>query len=380
MKAKGLVVCAVFALTWSSVVPCGATDGIDGTNNAGIPAPYAIAEAVFSPDSNLDNASPVASTGIGSAGSCDCVEPHWFAAAEMTAFYVDATPGGRITLSVDDSDTAGIDFRSSDNSGYQDNTVAPRIMIGRRFGNKWSLLARYWQLDAFDVTSPDTPAGQVNLPNFATIDETNFVKLYNLDIEAMRSGSIGSWKVDGTFGARHSSFFASSSLFMFGVFTSGNFEELLLQNHTGFDGTGVTGSLMLRHPIGNTCASFYFSGRGSNAWGNADGQGRVAGAVASSPSSPLIGAATVTRNNAEGELAIGEFQAGVQWERRLKCLPAKAFFRTGFEYQIWKLNMPPIGGAGFGGTINDITINSFASAAEGKAEMYGLVLGAGLTW
>lgn len=58
----------------------------------------------------------------------------------------------------------------------------------------------------------------------------------------------------------------------------------------------------------------------------------------------------------------------------------KAFFRAAVEYQMWDVDGPPTGGAGFGGTIGELTTNSFASAGLGGANMVGLALGAGFTW
>ena len=58
-----------------------------------------------------------------------------------------------------------------------------------------------------------------------------------------------------------------------------------------------------------------------------------------------------------------------------------AFFRTAFEYQHWNINGLPTGGAGFGGTIGNLTTNSFASAnARGDAQLYGVSIATGFTW
>ena len=108
--------------------------------------------------------------------------------------------------------------------------------------------------------------------------------------------------------------------------------------------------------------------------------GRADGTVASSPSAPLVGAATVTRARAEAELDIIEYQVGMQWEFPLQSLPVTAFFRTAFEYQMWDIDGKPTGGAGFGGTIGEITTNSFASAGIGSANLAGLALATGFTW
>jgi hypothetical protein len=115
-------------------------------------------------------------------------------------------------------------------------------------------------------------------------------------------------------------------------------------------------------------------------WGRTDSFGSAAGTVASSPSAPLVGAATVTRNNAQSDLEILEAQIGVQWEFELRYFPATAFFRTAFEYQNWNITGPPTGGAGFGGTIGDLTTNSFASANLGDTHLKGASFATGFTW
>jgi hypothetical protein len=55
------------------------------------------------------------------------------------------------------------------------------------------------------------------------------------------------------------------------------------------------------------------------------------------------------------------------------------FFRTTFEYQNWSIHGLPTGGAGFGGTIGELTTNSFASAGIGRANLVGLSLARGST-
>ena len=115
-------------------------------------------------------------------------------------------------------------------------------------------------------------------------------------------------------------------------------------------------------------------------WGHTDSFGRAAGAVASSPSAPLVGAATVTRNNADGGLVIWELQTGLQCELKLRRYPATAFFRVAFEYQNWNTIGPPTGGAGFGGTIGTLTTNSFSSARLGDTELVGGTVATGFTW
>jgi len=90
----------------------------------------------------------------------------------------------------------------------------------------------------------------------------------------------------------------------------------------------------------------------------------------------------VTRADAEARMYIFEVQGGWEYEQALDVCPASFFFRVGYEVQRWDIDGLPTGGAGFGGTIGQITTNSFASADARKAGMVveGITLGTGLTW
>ena len=184
----------------------------------------------------------------------------------------------------------------------------------------------------------------------------------------------------GWFGARHASFSNESALHAFGVITTGHFANLLLSNGNSFDGTGVTGAVTARRGLGDSYASLFLSVRGSKMWGQSDSFGRAAGAVASSPGAPPVGAAAVARNNAVADMSIFECQSGVQWDVPLTIVEANAFLRFSFEYQNWIIDGPPTGGAGFGGTIGTLTTNSFSSAGIGNVHLYGAGISTGVTW
>lgn len=309
----------------------------------------------------------------------DCFTPYWFAASEFSYLQIDATTGGRITLSFNDSDTAGVDAAIVPIEGMDEYTFTPRIWAGRQISEKWAVVGRYWNLTEFEQGPPEFTS---LLTNFATFRRTSQAEMYTIDLEAVRSFRNDSkWKIDGSLGARHGSIFVFENLLTFGVFTTGNFVNLTLEDSFRFEGTGGTGGLTARRQIGDTNMSLFLGVRGSVLRGETNSLGRVAGTVASSPSAPLVGAATVTRNNSpDTQCNIGEAQIGLQWDYELKVIPANAFFRTAFEYQKWHIEGPPTGGAGFGGTINDLTTNSFASAGIGDAELMGISFAAGFTY
>ena len=70
----------------------------------------------------------------------------------------------------------------------------------------------------------------------------------------------------------------------------------------------------------------------------------------------------------------------MEFEWALRDMPASFFFRTAYEYQKWDIDGLPTGGAGFGGTIGELTTNSFAAAGLGGMVLEGISIGTGLTW
>ena len=118
-----------------------------------------------------------------------------------------------------------------------------------------------------------------------------------------------------THGARHAEIGVRFDFLAFGVCTTGNFINLTLQNGF-FNGDGGTGAITARRQIGNSPFTFFSSFRGSYLGGHTTSFGRADGTVASSPSAPLVGAATVTRADADAELDIWEYQVGLQLDFR----------------------------------------------------------------
>jgi hypothetical protein len=307
---------------------------------------------------------------------------HVYAGTEFTALHVASQTGGRITLSFSDTTAPGVATSAfNDESGLDDWAYAPRVWLGMQITDKWGFRGRYWRLSGSDAHSPDpNPAIPTVGTNFSTIFTTDHAEAWTTDFEATRSGQLGQWKFDGFLGGRHASFSTDSDLLAFGVFTTGNFVNMTLQNSCDFDGTGVTYGGTLRRRIGDSHLYAFVGARGSKLDGHTNSLGRADGTVASSPSAPLVGAATVTRNHADAEMSIYELQAGLEFEWALREIPANFFFRTAYEYQKWDIDGLPTGGAGFGGTIGELTTNSFASAGLGGMVLEGITIGTGLTW
>jgi len=306
----------------------------------------------------------------------------WFAGAEATMLQTVVRSGGVITASFSDTTAPGVSTAAFvDGDGLDEFAFGPRVWVGRQFNEKWAFVGRYWDLSSNSLHTPDlNPAISSTGTNFATFEQGDTAHLYTADLEFVRSFEPGAWKLDASAGVRAAHVDARSDFLGFGVFTTGNFINLTLQNGFEFDGVGGTGGLLGRRQIGDTPFSLVLGGRFSYLSGFTDSFGRSSGTVASSPSAPLVGAATVRRDGSSAHATISELQAGVQADYPLAFMPASAFIRTTFEYQNWAIHGRPTGGAGFGGTIGELTTNSFASAGLGDAHLLGVSLAVGLNW
>ncbi|HEX5472250.1 MAG TPA: hypothetical protein VFW73_10200 [Lacipirellulaceae bacterium] len=331
--------------------------------------------------------SPSMNTGVLPEGWARCLFGsrcgyHLYAGTEFTFLNVHTQTGGRTTVSFTDTTAPGVSSVSfTENNGVDDWGYAPRVWLGAQLTDVWGVRGRYWRLSDNDLHSPEiTPGTTPTGTNFATFETTDRMEAFTADVEAVRSMEWRGWKADAFVGGRHAEFSTDSNNLAFGVFTTGNFINLTLQNGCEFDGSGVTYGGELRHRLGNSHLYAFGSVRGSALDGHSDSFARADGAVASSPSAPLVGAATVRRNDAEARLYIFEVQGGLEFEWALEEIPANFFFRTAYEYQRWDIDGLPTGGAGFGGTIGEITTNSFSSANLGGMNLYGVSIGTGLTW
>lgn len=379
MKAKGLVFCGTLVLSqW--IAPTVAAD-----QSAGLPSiQQAVATATTLDTSTLDTRAghdPAVDPVAFHTHAQSARNPYCYASAEAMFLHVNADTGGRITASFDDSGTAGQEISFTTGTGVDDGyAFAPRFVLGRQVNDQWGIAARYFHLEDTTTGFPRLTPGTTPLATFGTYTETDTLQMYSIDLEVVRSFNPGKTKIDTTFGARNAAIDVDSLFHAFGVITTGHFANLNLSNGCAFDGTGITSAVNFRRQVGDSCAWWFMGVRGSKMWGHSDSFGRAAGAVASSPDLPIVGAATVTRNNSDADLVTWEAQLGVQFEFELRHLPATAFLRVAAEYQDWDINGPPTGGAGFGGTVGNLTTNSFASAGLGDTELIGGSLATGFTW
>lgn len=307
----------------------------------------------------------------------------FFADLEPAYFQTHARSGGKINLRLDDSDTPGTDLSLTGGDGIDHQAHAPRVRFGGRVhlphGFSVGGQARFMDLkDATTGLAPLTP-GTTPLQNFATTSETNDLELYTGDVEAVVAYTRWGLTVEGTWGTRSGRFRSESEIEVFGVFTSGNFVQLQFSNGSAFEGDGQVKGYSVSYRVPRVPVSLFAGRRYAELDGETDSFGRVVGTVASSPSAPLVGAATVRRDNARHSTMItGETRLGLQAELGSPGGRVRSFARLSYERLEFLIDGPPTGGAGFGGTLNDLTTNGFSSAGLGDAWVDGWSLAVGV--
>jgi hypothetical protein len=273
--------------------------------------------------------------------------------------------GGTITATFNDSNTPAVDKSLRIEGGRNSSHYLPVGTVGARFnqfaGFTWGVeLQGYSFSDTVQAPPRDAP-GTTPLPNFATYRETGQFKMAGSDITATAGYSRWNLTAEGVVGWRNGSYFTRSELYYFGVFTTGNFINLNLSNGTSFKGDGLVYGLRLDYRIPRTPLRVLAGYRYSKLDGKTDAFGSVAGSIASSPSAPLVGAATVTRNDADAKGRIQDLEYGLRYD----FTPSDrigSFISLTHTGTTLKIRGQPTGGAGFGGTIGTLTTNSFAQA------------------
>lgn len=310
---------------------------------------------------------------------------NWFVAMDPLVLNTRPETGGRVTLTLDDVDTPAIDLSLLGANKIESDAFAPRVTFGWKWnhttGLTGGLQARFF--DVQDATSQRArlAPGTVELPNFATPTEVSDFAAFTGDVEATLAYSHSGFTLEGSLGKRSARFRSSGKVDIFGVFTTGNFVNLQFSNGSAFEGQGNVQGLSFAYRVPQVPVSVFVGRRVSRLEGESDSFGRTVGTVASSPSAPLVGAATVTRNNAQStELEIGETRYGVQADFGASDARFRPFSRLVFERMTWQLDGPPTGGAGFGGTIGDLTTSGFSRAGLGRAEMEGWSLAVGMAF
>jgi hypothetical protein len=315
----------------------------------------------------------------GAAGCLGYALPYLFSGADFTVLSVNAHSGGRASLTLDDSNTAGTDLRLAGADALNDSGYAPRVWLGCHITNCWSLVGRYWHLDDSGEDRPAAPPGAINLANLLRLSGDSRVEAYAADLEVDREFGWGCWKVDSIVGARHALLDVNSHLSTSGVFTSSNSAQLDLSDGSGFEGTGITYAILVRRQIGNSHANFFCGARGSNMDGRSDSSGRAAVAISAGGAS-FSDSISSSRHDGNASLTIGELQAGLEYDIPLTCVPADAFFRVAYEFQDWNIDGRSAAGLNTSGSAGPVTLSASASPGIGDMQLNGVTFATGLTW
>jgi len=287
----------------------------------------------------------------------------------METTFLSPTTDGSSTR-VDITDIGGGTTNSYFGENNDDVIVGPRIWLGVQ-GDKWGVQARYWELD-------DTAASVVPFGATAGSTSLDVFEAYTLDFELTRKFCRRQTDMVASFGVRHarlSNFNSVSATELVGA----DLQTASAWTNREMDGTGVTTGLSGLRRIRCSNWSVFWNARGSLLWGDADVRVETS-AVGIGPGGST-GSVNGAVANSDETLFIGEFQLGLQRDYKLKCLPATAFFRGAFEYQVWDIDSNSTAGSNsfavLGGT-SASDANAAATAQE--TTLVGFTLGTGLYW
>lgn len=281
-------------------------------------------------------------------------------------------------------------FRFGPASGYgtlDDFYAAPRISLGWQ-GCCWGIMGRYYHMRAAEHAH-NPLVGHSSYGQLAnqTIDVNNILEAYYTDLEITRNFCLHGCKSQLSFGARYALISHDESIYGRSIDpNSGSILEGGARRNRSATGTGLTMGLNLRKPLFcNSCAHWFFSGRTSILWGSNQNDVESRASVVALGGATVANAGTIDGASTwiQDDLFIGEIQAGIEWDFALRCLPAKAFFRTAFEYQYWDGSIGSASSGSFAGLANggDTFQATTGSWAPGIiVDFVGLSVGTGFTW
>ncbi len=280
-----------------------------------------------------------------------------------------------------------------DHADLNDFYVAPRIWLGVQ-GCKWGIVGRYFHLRAGENDFDSLQPWELYPDN--DYNANSIFEAYYADLEVTRNFCLHGCKNQLSFGARyaliehHESIYGRS--FVRTDTTDGILEGTTRANRSAH-GTGLTFGLNGRKPLFPcSCAHWFYSARSSVLWGCNHSEVQTSAGVTVIPTDGSVpggsaGSIDGARTSVNDDLFIGEFQAGIQWDFALRCLPAKAFFRTAFEYQYWDASSGGAASGSFagvqttdGGDTNDYVVSTTADAPGLIVDLYGVSVATGFTW
>jgi hypothetical protein len=318
-----------------------------------------------------------------------CVPTFWYGGIEATFFGVDQNNVAVDGQVIDTIAAPPLDASfGSETNGLDSLYVAPRVLLGVQHGC-WGVQGRYWHMRANETAHDPFVFAPGTFEGLRDVGFTSFNQLdaYTADLEGTYSFCVCDAKNTFSFGARYASASQTAGLDSFadvndaasgqGIITSRGWSR------TSADGAGITGAWVGRKPLFcRSCVHLIGGVRGSALFGSTDvaAETGVSEHTTSGGGAASTNAALVSSNDT---LFIGEVMAGLQWDYRVVCFPADAFFRVVAEYQHWNSD----GGAansgsfaGFGTSPNFSQSSVLASASGLDMDLYGFSIGTGFTW
>ncbi|MGA2031630.1 MAG: hypothetical protein ABSG68_05200 [Thermoguttaceae bacterium] len=296
-----------------------------------------------------------AAAGANDSGGCGCCSRSLVAGVE--AVFLKPNIGGH-----DISYTDGANNYSGNQfADFQRLEASPRMWIGMQ-GPCWGIRGRYWTID------DDSHGGVVDLdaPTFLNMQSANAcldLHAYTVDLEVTRSLEFCNWSLLGSLGIRHAELSVDES---FHVLTEAQNIAVQTQNSRFMQGTGLTGALEARKPLGDGGLALIGSLRGSVLWG----QDRSASD--NLLFTPGVAMAQVVEVKEDTPLYIMEFQVGLEWTHRLQCVATDVSLHAVFEYQRW--TSPEATTYDYNQSLNNIATagNSISTAVDFTGVAFGI--------
>ena len=271
-----------------------------------------------------------------------------------------------------------------DDGAMDDFYAAPRIWLGVQ-GPCWGIIGRYYHLRAGEnAHDPLVPPGALADHSF---DVNNILEAYYTDIELTRNFCLHGCKNQFTFGVRYANLEHHESIYGRSIVLTDEVDALIqggARRNREAHGTGLTFGLNGRKPLFcNSCAHWFYNARGSVLWGPSSTQVETWADVTAANGTAVAGTIDTATALVDDDLFIAELQVGLEWDFALRCLPAKAFFRTAFEYQYWDAStgLTAAGSfAGVSGATEDFQVSTAADAPGLIVDFVGLSIGTGFTW
>ncbi len=320
-------------------------------------------------------------TGVGPNGCSTCTtcyEPclQFVVGVEATMFWPQISRSFLNTGFTNDLGSVDIVNNASQGSVEGGFLVGPRITMGVQ-GERYGLVGRYWNsgtsANGFVPAFPDAIQSGVIL--FDTFN------LYTVDLEVQRRFFWRNWDMFGFFGARYASVNNDRSLWI-----QNSFGDDLVQSSAfagqQFNGAGVTFGVFGLRPLfcDDGALNAYFSNRYSILWGNGVSNVQTNASVLEGGGGNFSSTDGALASG-DGDLFIVELGAGLQWEASLSCLPGRAFFRLGVEWQYWDGNAGvSAASVSQAATTGGISSYGFTEAGDLLFDLVGITLGAGLTY